>query len=172
MIIFTLFSVKDGGNENFCMNQLKFYGMDSHKTSADNEIPFSTCSLIDYQYQQPNEEYPGLWLKNNWVYHGWDDPSGQPFDKSLPVRCSLPTTTTIQGINMKVCKPLNYDDNTGTLGENITLKMENKDDYKCTTGNVSPSGGFKPGEYVKINQEEKLGGKSGLYSVLRKFKIK
>ena len=170
MTIFTLFSVKDGGNENFCMNQLKFYGIDSHRTSADDEISFSTCSLIDYQ--QPDEEYPGLWLKNNWVYHGWNDPFGKPFAKSRPVRCTLPKTTRIQGINMKVCKPLNSDDNTGTLGENIKLKMVNKNGFECTTGNVSPSGGFKPGKYENINQEEKLGGKSGVYSVLCRFKIK
>ena len=156
---YKIFTAIGSGSDNFCMDQLKFYGMDSHTTSADDDISFSTCSLIDYDRQSPSENNLGLWLKNDKISHGWKDP-GKPYRIADPIHCTLATTRRIQAINMKVCKPLNDNDNTGTLGENIALKMVNKNGEKCETVNVSPYGGFKPGIYYSIDQYDKLKGES------------
>ena len=118
LITAIILSVREGGTEYFCMNELKFFGMASSDNYADTEIPFSTCSLIERR----NDNYPGLWLKGNMVYKGWED-EGTTFDQSKPIKCSLLKYTEVKAFNLKVCQPINRKDDTGSQSGNIQLKI-------------------------------------------------
>ena len=139
------------------MNELKFFGMASSNTASDSEMPFSTCSLIE----QKSDSYPGLWLHGNTVYKGWDE-QGKTFDKSEPIKCSLPKSTEIMALNLKVCQPINRQDDTGSQGGNIKLKIQNGYGYNCTTENIVPPKDHEkqlnPGSFVKISKHLQLGG--------------
>jgi len=148
--------VREGGSQWFCMNELKFFGMASSITSADTEIPFATCSLIEHE----SDSYKGLWLYGDTVYKGWDEPK-KTFKESEPIKCSLPTSSKVQALNLKVCKPLNRKDDTGSQGGNIQLKIENSNGQNCTTKNIVPEKGHEkqlnPGSFVKISHHLVLG---------------
>ena len=134
------------------MNELKFFGMASSNKSADTAIPFSTCSLIERR----NDDYPGLWLKGNMVYKGWED-EGKTFNNSEPIKCSLPKSTEVKAFNLKVCQPINRQDDTGSQGGNIQLKIENGNGRNCTTKNIVPQK-LNPGNFVKIEDHLVIGG--------------
>ena len=145
--------MREGGNQYFCMNELKFFGMASSNTSSDAEIPFSTCSLIE----RKNDDYPGLWLKGNVVYKGWGD-EGKTFKKSEPIKCSLPKSTEIMALNLKVCQPINRQDDTGSQGGNIQLKIENGNGSNCTTNNIVSKTSLNTGSFEKIKDHLVMGG--------------
>ena len=96
------------------------------------------------------------------VYKRWDDEHGKTFTQSDPIKCSLSKSTKIQAFNLKVCKPINRQDDTGSQGGNIKLKIENGNGKFWTTKNIVPlkddDKQLKPGNFVKIDHHLVFGG--------------